>query len=695
MNIMQILPELNVGGVETGVLDLTKYLTRLGHKIVVVSGGGRLVGELEAYGGIHYQLPVHKKSLFNILRLIPKVAEIIKKENIQLVHARSRNPAWIAYFACKKTKTPFITTCHGYYKKHPFSSIMGWGKIVIAPSVAVARHMQKDFSVPYERIRIIPRGVNMEKFRYIPYSKKSKTPYYIGMIGRLTPWKGHPYFLRAMARVARVFPHVRILIVGDAHNKKRYEEELKILSKRLGLDNITEFIPSLRDVSTIMERLNLLVHASIEPEPFGRVIIEAQASGVPVVATRLGGPVEIIEDEKTGLLVAPLDPEDMAKAVIRIMQDEDLALRISESSYEKVKEKYNLDNFAQATLKVYEEVLNKINILLIKISALGDVILFIPTLKLIRKHFSSNYRIAVLVGEDYKEVFLNCPHIDELIVYDSKGKDKGIFALLRISRVLKKKNFDFYVDFQNNYRSHLIGFLSGIPLRYGFDRKLGFLLNRKVVFSKMDKGPLEHQARILKLLDIEFEEEELELWPTKQDEKYIEEFLDSYWVSSRTKLIGINIGASQKWPTKVWPVEYMAELCEQLARRDLRLVITGTDKDFILVQDLINRIYPLKPINACGRTTINQLACLIRRCKVYISADSAPLHIACAVKTPCIAIFGPTDPKSHLVLKENVVLLYKDLACSPCYKKTCKSKECMYKIQPQEVLEAIERILSK
>ncbi|MCM8791797.1 MAG: glycosyltransferase [Candidatus Omnitrophica bacterium] len=694
MNIMHILPELNVGGVETGVLDLTKYLTGLGHKIVVVSNGGRLVEELESYGGIHYQLPVHKKSLFNILRLIPAVINIIKKENIQLVHARSRNPAWIAYFACKKTKTPFITTCHGYYKRHPFSAIMGWGRLVIAPSSVVARHMQKDFSVPYERIRIIPRGVNTEKFRYIPYSQKSKNPYYIGMIGRLTPWKGHSYFLRAMARVARVFPQIRILIVGDAH-KKEYSEELKTLTHRLRLDNITEFIPSLKEVSTVMERLNLLVHASIEPEAFGRVIIEAQASGVPVVATRLGGPAEIIEDEKTGFLVTPRDPDDMAKAVIRIIQDENLASRISESAYEKVRQKYNLDNFAKTTLEVYEEALNKINILLIKISALGDVILFIPTLKLIRKHFSSNYKITVLVGEDSKEVFYNCPYIDELIVYDFKEKDRGLFGLFRISRILKKKCFDFSIDFQNNYRSHLLSFWGGIPLRYGFNRKLGFLLNRKVIFSKMDKGPLEHQARILKLLDIEFKEEDLELWPSKEDEKYIEEFLDYHWITSHTKLVGINVGASPKWYTKTWPVEYIAELCQELSRRDLRVVITGTEKDFILAEDLINRIYPLKPINACGRTSINQLACLIKRCKVYISADSAPLHIACAVKTPCIALFGPTDPRSHLVLKENIVLLYKGLACSPCYKKICKTKECMYKISSQEVLGAIERILNK
>ncbi len=161
MNILQILPELNVGGVETGTLDLAKYLVRSKHKAVVVSNGGELVKELESLGGIHYQLPVHRKSIFTIIKMIPRLVGIIKKEEIDIVHARSRVPAWIAYFATRKTLTTFITTCHGYYKKHPFSHVMGWAKRVIVSSNIIARHMIDDFGVPYERIRLVPRGVDL------------------------------------------------------------------------------------------------------------------------------------------------------------------------------------------------------------------------------------------------------------------------------------------------------------------------------------------------------------------------------------------------------------------------------------------------------------------------------------------------------------------------------------------------------
>ena len=164
MNILQILPELNVGGVETGTLDLAKHLVKLGHKAVVVSNGGTLVKELESFGAIHYQLPVHKKSIITFFSMIARLAEIIKKEEIDIVHARSRMPAWVAFFAARRTNRMFITTCHGYYKKHPFSYVMGWAKRVISPSNVIARHMIDDFFVPQERIRLIPRSVDLEKF---------------------------------------------------------------------------------------------------------------------------------------------------------------------------------------------------------------------------------------------------------------------------------------------------------------------------------------------------------------------------------------------------------------------------------------------------------------------------------------------------------------------------------------------------
>lgn len=194
MNILQILPELNVGGVETGTLDLAKHLVRLGHKSIVVSNGGNLVKDLEAAGSKHYSLPVHKKSLLSMIKMIPKLADIINKEQIDIVHSRSRVPAWIAFFAAGRTGKVFITTCHGYYQKHFLSRVMGWGKLIICPSQAIARHMMENFNVPYERIRLIPRSVDLERFKFISPDKKRREIFNVGIIGKAYSPKRTPAF---------------------------------------------------------------------------------------------------------------------------------------------------------------------------------------------------------------------------------------------------------------------------------------------------------------------------------------------------------------------------------------------------------------------------------------------------------------------------------------------------------------------
>ena len=695
MNILQILPELNVGGVETGTLDLAKYLVRSKHKAVVVSNGGELVKELESYGAIHYQLPVHKKSLLSIVRMVPRIAELIRKERIDIVHARSRVPAWIAYFAARKTNTVFITTCHGYYGKHLFSEVMGWAKRAIVLSNVIARHMLDDFGVPYERIRLVPRSVDLEKFKYTSPDKKRGEEFNVGIIGRLTPIKGHLHFIKAIGLVARIVPRLKIWIVGDApDSREAYKEELQVLVKRLGLWNCTEFLGIQRNIPEILSNFDLLVLATTTHEAFGRVIIEAQAAGVPVVATEVGGVVDIIENEKTGLLVPPADPADMAGAIIRIFKDVQLARNLAENAYKKVQEKYNVELMVKNTLDVYEDALSNFKILIIKLSSLGDIILSTAGLRAIREKFTDNYKISFLVGEESKEALLRCPYIDELLVAELKNKDKGLAGLLNLAKTLRKKNFDIVIDLQNNRKSHLLSFLTLAANRYGYNnKKLGFLLNHRIKDEKPPIDPVTHQFRILNMLGIALEDPRLELWPTDEDQRYIDDLLNSQWLSSKQRIIGINIGVSPRWLSKSWPLSHIVKLCEGLGHRDMRAVITGTENDLAKAEELIIKVKNIKPINACAKTSVNQLACLIKRCAVFISADSSPLHIAAAVGTPFIALFGPTDHRRHLGPAKDYALIKKDLPCSPCYKSKCKTKECMDLITPEEVLEAIDRLI--
>lgn len=693
MNILQILPELNVGGVETGTIDLSKFLKKQGHNPVVVSNGGVLVSELEDCGIKHYSLPVHDKSLFVIIRMVKAVVKVVREENIHIIHCRSRVPAWIGYFASRLTKVPFITTCHGCYSKHVFSSVMGWGKLVIAPSNAIAVDMVENFKVPYQRIRVIPRSVDSERFKFLPPEKRNWEVFNIGIIGRVTPIKGHIDFLKAMAKVARVYPGIKIWIVGAAPaSKKLYMEELLLLSRRLGLAKHTKFLGSQKDVPAVLSQLNILVLATHTQEAFGRVIIEAQVSGVPVVATEVGGVVDIIRDGQTGLLVPAKDTDKMAEAVLRLVNDEPLRNSLIYAANEDARSRFTVANMGLTTLRVYQEAIDKTNLLIIKFGAIGDLILSVPAIRALREKFGGNCRISFVVGREGKPILDKCPYVDEIIVYDHKKI--GWRGFLKLAKYLRKKCFDMVIDLQNNRKSHLLSFLTLSAKRYGYDnKKWGFLLNFRASMPAIKIPPVEHQFRILKMLGIELMNPKLELWVSEDDRARINDFLNSYFVIRPKYLAAINLGASRRWNSKQWPKEHIIKLINELAARGIVSLLIGQEYQRGLENAVYSKCAGVKPVPACGKTSLAELFALISRCDVLISPDSAPLHIAAALNIPFVALFGPTDCLRHMPPAERFVLLKKDIKCSPCYKPDCRRNKCMSGITVDEVFSAVEGLL--
>ncbi len=697
MKILQILPELNVGGVETGTIDLARYLTEHGHEAVVVSHGGALVPELKSAGAKHYTLPVHQKNLLTMFWSMKRLQRIIIQEKVDIVHARSRVPAWVAYFACRKTGVPFITTCHGYYSKHFFSVVMGWAKLIIVPSRVIGHHMVEDFGVPLESIRCIPRSVDIRKFN-IPRDEDPKRHPVIAIVGRITPLKGHEYFLRAMARVVRQMPYVKVWVIGDAPlEKESYKEGLLSLTKQLGLVNCVEFLGNRKDIPQLLSRVDVLVLSTVTQESFGRVILEAQAAGVPVVATRVGGVVDIIEEGETGLLVAPRQPDEMAQAILRILNDTSLSKAIVANAKKKLLEEYTLDHMASQTLAVYQELLQTVHLLVIKLSAIGDALLITPSLKALREKFPFA-RISCLVGPSIRELLQRCPYVDEIIVYDPKGKHRGKLGLWRLGRTLRKHHFDKVIDLQNNRKSHLLAFLSFCPERYGYkNKKWGFLLSRGI---KDDQGILPaipHQFRVLKQVGISMEEDvKLEVWPSPQDYRYVRELLEGYWLAKGVAVVGINVSASTRWPSKNWPKEHIAKLCDLLAAKNIRVVLTGLKIDQPAAQAII-KLTKAKPIDLTGKTTVLQMASLIQQCSAFVVSDSAPMHLAAAVSTPFVALFGPTDPFRHLPPAKKYKVIALKPHCAPCYQGYCpiKTHACMANISPQAVLQEIESLIEK
>lgn len=696
MKIVQILPELNVGGVETGTVDLARYLMEHGHQALVISNGGALVSELERLGVLHIKLAVNKKNIWTAFSCMRKLVKILKAENADIVHARSRVPAWIAFWACRKTKTPFITTCHGYYSRHFFSKVMAWGRLVIVPSQVIGRHMIECFGVSPENIRLIPRSVDLRKYSFPREDDPKKSSFIVAIVGRITPLKGHGYFLKAMARVLRETPYVRIWVIGDAPaHKTGYKEELKILTRRLGLADKVEFLGNRKDIPELLAQTDVLAFSSVVPEAFGRVIIEAQAAGVAVVATRIGGVIEIIEDGKTGILVEPKNPAEMAAGITRLLKERAFAQSLAKNAREKLLSLYTLDHMAGQTVAVYEEVLKKIKILVIKLSALGDIVLITPSLKALRERFPLAH-ITCLVRKEFREVLQRCPYLDDVIVYDPLHRHSGFWGFLKIAKRLRRSKFDKIVDFQNNHKSHLLAFLSSCHERYGHNnKKWGFLLNFAIHPSKDVYAAVDHQFQVLKLLGVSSTGgERLELWPSQEDKRYVRQLLDGQWISEKTQIVGIHLSASLQWKTKSWPLEHIAQLCDILAAKNIRTVFTGTHHDQVFARKLL-KLTKAKPADFTGKTSILQLAALIKRCQAFVTPDSAPMHISAAVGTPFVALFGPTDPRRHLPPAGKYQLMCHPIPCAPCYRRQCSLRKsiCLQDIKPVDVGVAIERLM--
>lgn len=699
MNILQILPELVVGGVETGTVDLSSSLVKAGHRAIVVSNGGPMVERLEAIGAKHYKMPVHKKSLFSVIRCVKELKAILQKEEIQVVHARSRIPAIIAAFAVRslaaknvKSHLPvFITTCHGYYSAHIFSRPMSWGRFIIVSSNIIAMHMMEDFGAPFSRIKFIPRGVDIEKFKFMPPSERNSKNFTVGIIGRITPIKGHHFFIRAASKVARAFPGMKILVVGQPPlGKDNYVKQLKSLAERLGISESIEFLGHRQDIANILSKMDLLVLSSIGHEAFGRVVIEAEAAGVPVVATKVGGLTDIITDRKNGILVSPWNTEQLASAMIDVLKDRALAENLAQQARKDVEEKYTLRVMSDKTIAVYKQAVEEPRILVIKIGAVGDVVLVTPSLRALREKFPKA-RIEVLVGLESRQILQNCPYIDEVIVYNKPFLNKSFLNFVRLASQIRKTGFDAVIDFQNNRVSHLLGFFSAAPKRFGYrNKKLSFLLNHGIKDTKERLLPVEHQFKVLNLLGIELKNSRLEVWPSENDFKAVNDFLSQQWVIEGRKLVGINIGGSRRWQTKRWPRGLLVQLCDQLAAAGFHVVLTGSKGDAEWAGMTVGAA-KLKPINAVGKTSLNELAALIKRCSVFISTDSAPMHIASATGTPLVAVFGPTDPDRHSPGDENITIITKKIKCSPCYKPKCSHYSCMKKIDVKEILEAIKK----
>ncbi len=692
MHLLQLLPGLDVGGVERGVLDLAKGLIARGHRVSVISAGGALVEPLVALGATHHALPVHAKSLRTMGACVPAVADVIRHTGVDLVHARSRVPAWIGWAAARQTQRPFLTTAHGFYRPHPGSQVMAWGRCVIAPSQALARYLTERFHVPSARLRVIPRGVDLEQFRFQPPAPVRNRPWRLGIFSRLSPLKGQQVALRAVARlVRRGFP-VTLCLAGDAPGSPA-RRSLEDLMVRLRLREEVEWLGVRQDMPSLLASVDIVLVPSTYPESFGRSVIEANAVGRPVIASRLGALEELIDDRQNGMLVPPRDPVALADAVEQLITYPSLRRRCIVIGRHKVQEEWTLDRMVERTLAVYEECVHGRRVIIWKLSALGDVILSTPSLRAIRRQFSKGH-VSVVVGRSAYEVVARCPYVDDVLIYDPSGKDRGAVRQLAFIRRLSRIGFDLSIDLQNSRASHLMAWLAGIPVRVGYRRRYGWLLNQAVRLPRVAMAPVAHQHHLLREAGITLDGERLELWPGPLDEQRARELLGGEPRPDQA-LVGMHPGGSGRWKTKRWDLDRWARLCDALAVQHIRVVVTGGPEEQPLGEAL-RRVTSQPPLILIGQTSLMELACVIKRCRAFLAHDSLALHVATAMGTPTVALFGPTDPRRHLASSFTGLVIKKDVFCSPCYSPRCRTitHACMGRISVEEVLRAVLSLLA-
>ena len=365
ISVIQVLPDLNSGGVERGTLEVNKYLVENGYRSIVISNGGRMVNELINDKGEHYKLAVGKKNPLTLITIL-KLIKFIKINKIDIVHARSRLPGWVSYlalkFITKKIRPAFITTFHGAYSVNKYSSIMTKGDKVIVVSKTIKQYVLRNYKVDKKKLFLNYRGVSKEEFspnyqvsknwlkQWYQEFPQTKKKIILSLPGRITRIKGQDHFIKVIKKIVNNCPNIHGLIIGEEKNKDKYMSELKAQVKRFGLEEKITFVGHRNDLKQIMSISKIVFSLTKVPEAFGRVSLESLSLGVPVIAYSHGG----VKEQMSKLL-----PEGLIK-IGNIDSVANLVIKwISKPPAIKENNSFILEKMLENTLQIYKKMVEE------------------------------------------------------------------------------------------------------------------------------------------------------------------------------------------------------------------------------------------------------------------------------------------------------------------------------------------------
>lgn len=375
--VLQVLPSLVTGGAERGCVDVAIALAQAGYLPLVASVGGPMTRELDRHGIRHLTLPLDSKNPLVIRANARRFETIIREFGVDIIHARSRAPAWSALWAARRTGIRFVTTFHAPYNFHSalkkkYNSVMGMGDRVIAVSDFIRDHILANYEVHPHVVRVIHRGIDPTLFspdrvtptRMIQLAKAWRLPEdkpVIMLPGRLTRWKGQAVLIDALAKLGRT--DVRCLLVGSDQGRSGYRKELEARIARHNLGSVVHITDHCADMAVAYALANVVVSASSEPEAFGRVIIEAQAMGRPLIVTDIGAVRETVVAGETAWVVPPADPDALAQALAEVLDlTPEQRYHLAERAMAHVDERFTKDHMCAETLALYNEVLSSASI---------------------------------------------------------------------------------------------------------------------------------------------------------------------------------------------------------------------------------------------------------------------------------------------------------------------------------------------
>ena len=381
IKVLQVIPRLGYGGTETGCYDLAHFLPEQNYKSFIVTSGGELLKFVKKEKVKVFKLPVHSKNPILILFNAVIISFIILAYNINIVHVRSRAPAWSCFLATKLTFRKLVSTFHGTYNfnnklKKFYNSIMVRSDLVIAGSNFIFSHINENYGKFFlenkRKLLVIFRGINTNYFnpqkispiKLDKFSKQNnidRNKFIILLPGRLTYWKGQKIFIEAIKLLYEKsdIPSFEAIVLGNEQGRNVYKKQLIDLVLKHRLNKVIKFIDHCKEMPVAYGISNLVCSCSLEPEAFGRIAVEAQSMQIPIIASDIGGSKETIIKDKTGYLYKNKDPIDLANSIAEVMQKKyDLLQSLGIEGRKNVLKRFDVDKMCQTTFTEYKKLIN-------------------------------------------------------------------------------------------------------------------------------------------------------------------------------------------------------------------------------------------------------------------------------------------------------------------------------------------------